>query len=128
MSIKDSTGTARNFSLVSMTGLTTVHAGLDTTSKTEIIDKQTRTTKVGGYNSHLRSTRVDYLDEDGSPKHVRVNTTIEFPQETAAATAFMRDALLLNHRGLIATDDGTGVPASAESYLDSISRGIPPSV
>jgi len=125
MSIKDSTGTARTFALLSTTGTSKSYAGVSTVSPTLFNTKSTMSAKPLGYNQFLTQAVVNYSDAELNPRRVKVNFTIEVPNELTEANVALRDAVLFVVRSvLLGADDQTGTPASLETALDYLARGI----
>lgn len=128
MSIKDSTGAARTFALVSQSGFDRTYAGQDTAYPTLLVEKQTRSATKGKQNSNVIQVIVTEADaETGEISVFKVNLSKSFPNSVSAASAPLRDAVLFATRLAIGgTDDLSGNPATLEVNLDAETRGILP--
>lgn len=129
MSIVDSTGVARNFVLISRSGLDAAYACTNPPAGYDIrvVDKQTRPSKVGATNSVLRqvtSTRRDATTGEVYP--TTVNLTFRSRNDDSAAPVGLLSGLALTFRGFDATDATTMVGEASDTNIQNLNRGALP--
>lgn len=128
MSIKDSTGAAKTFSLISQSGFDRTFAGADTAFPTILVEKMTRSATKGKQNSSVVTCICTRTDATTGEIYVyKTNISKSYPNSLGAADAAMRDSLLFASRLAIGgADDLSGTPVATEANLDAETRGIMP--